>query len=46
MPLYLAVKVSLKVAREEIETYLFAFLLTWSLLGVKESLSNAQISLL
>ena len=55
-PSYLAVKVSFRAAREKkkkIYIYIYIYIniyivcvLTWSLLGVKESLGNTQIGLL
>ena len=45
-PLYLAVKVSFRVAREKYKNAYIVCVLTWSLLGVKKSFSHAQIGLL
>ena len=45
-PLYLAVKVSFRVAREKLLYFLFVCVLKWSLLGCQKSLGHAQIGLL
>ena len=45
MSLFLAIKVSLRVAREEILYFLFVCFINWSLLGVCISFGHTQIGL-
>ena len=46
LPLYLAVKVSFRVAREKLLYFLFVCVLKWSVLGGQKSLGHVQIGLL